>query len=101
MNIQSVTFVVVVDDDGGDGDSDGSDNDNDEMMMMVMVMVVMVMMMLLLLLLLLLLLFQVTFHILGGSGHFAVKGSDSIVAKVIYQGKADVIVSAHVANKML
>ena len=36
---------------------------------------------------------QVVFHIKGGSGHFAVKGSSSAIAKVNYKSKADIVVS--------
>ena len=35
---------------------------------------------------------HVKFLIDGGSGHFAVKGSDSHVARVVYQGREDVLV---------
>ncbi|KAJ7382709.1 hypothetical protein OS493_033272 [Desmophyllum pertusum] len=35
---------------------------------------------------------QVVFHIDGGSGHFAVKGSSNSIAKVNYQGKSDLVV---------
>ena len=37
--------------------------------------------------------FQAVFHIKGGSGHFAVKGSSNAIAKVNYQGKTDILVS--------
>ena len=35
---------------------------------------------------------QVTFRIVGGSGHFAVKGSDAEVGRTVYHGKADIMV---------
>ena len=37
--------------------------------------------------------FQVNFRIHGGSGHFAVKGSNNLIAKVDYPGKSDFLVS--------
>ena len=36
---------------------------------------------------------QVVFHIDGGSGRFAVKGSSNTIAKVDYKGKSEILVS--------
>lgn len=50
------------------------------------------------LILLFIFLLQVVFHIDGGSGHFAVKGSNDAIAEVSYQGKTDLVVSMQTSS---